>query len=258
MAMKKRYLFSGIKLLVLVVILLSSCVSQKKVKLLQEKSKKSPTAQFENAKNITYRLKVGDHLYIRVYSVDPKTSKFFQTDFPYLMNSTYQYLNTYIVNESGFINFSFIDKLYVKGLTVVEARDLIQKTLDSYFKETSVYVKLVNYQVSVLGEVKNPGNFTLEQDQITIFQALGLAGGISDYGNYKAVKLVRQTQTGSEIHLVDLTDEHILESPYYYMMPNDVVYIEPRNAKSWALSQFPYQTLFYALTTILLGYNIFK
>ncbi len=261
MAMKKRianHLSAGLKLLVVVVVLFSSCVSQNKVKLLQEQSKKSPAVSFENSKNVTYRLKVGDHLYIRVYSVDPKTSKFFQTDFPYLMNSTYQYLNTYAVDESGDINFSFIDKLYVKGLTVVEAKDLIQKSLDEYFKETSVYVKLVNYQVSVLGEVKNPGNFTLEQDQIDIFQALGLAGGVTEYGNFKAVKLVRQTQTGSEIHKIDLTDNHILESPYYYLMPNDVVYIEPRNGKSWALSQFPYQTLFYAFTTILLGYSILK
>ncbi|MBN2347949.1 MAG: polysaccharide biosynthesis/export family protein [Bacteroidales bacterium] len=258
MKIKVRSIFKLIMGLFLAasVLLSSSCVSQRKVKLLQEKSKQ-PTTQFENTKTSTYKVKVGDHLYIRVYSVDPKTSKFFQTDFPYLMNSTYQYLNTYLVDEFGFINFSFIDKLYVKGLSVLEVKDLIQKTLDEYFKETTVYIKLVNFQVAVLGEVNSPGNFTIEQDQINIFQALGLAGGVTDYGNYKKVKIVRQSQTGSIIEIVDLTETKILESPYYYLMPNDMVYIEPRNAKSWAPSQFQYGTLVAFISTILLGYTIF-
>ncbi len=260
MAMKRRvniYFKITLSIFVIGVFVFSSCVSQRKVRMLQEKSAKQPTRQFENTATSTYRLKIGDHLYIRVYSVDPKTSKFFQTDFPYLMNSTYQYLNTYSVDEFGFINFSFIDKLYVKGLTVVEVKDLIQKTLDEYFKETTVYVKLVNFQVNVLGEVESPGNYTIEQDQINIFQALGLAGGITSYGNIKEVKVVRQTQAGTSVDFIDLTDNKILESPYYYLMPNDLIYIEPRGGKSWAMQQFPYQTLFYALTTLLLGYQIF-
>jgi polysaccharide biosynthesis/export protein len=225
------------------IVVLSSCVSQRRVKLIQEKTAKEYTSQFENARSTTYRLQTGDHLYIRVYSVDPKTSKFFQSDFPYLMNSTYQYLNTYVVDEFGFISFSFIEKLYVKGLTVQEAKEQIQKQLDSYFKEATVYVKLVYYQVAVLGEVNSPGNYTIEQDQINVFQAIGMAGGATQYGNFKKVKLVRQTQTGSEVYILDLTDNKILESPNYYLMPNDVIYIEPRGGKSWAYSQFPYQTI---------------
>ena len=249
----KRIVVPGI----IFIIVLSSCVSQKKVKMLQEKTTKEYTAQFENAKSTTYRLQTGDHLYIRVYSVDPNTSKFFQSDFPYLMNSTYQYLNTYVVDEFGFISFSFIEKLYVKGLTVLEVKEQVQKQLDSYFKEATVYIKLVNYQVAILGEVRSPGNFTIEQDQITILQALGLAGGVTEYGNYKKVKVVRQTQTGTEVHIIDLTDNRLLESPYYFLMPNDVVYIEPRSGKSWAYSQFPYATLVSLLSVAAFGAAIF-
>ena len=119
-------------------------------------------------------------------------------------------------------------------------------------------MKLVNFQVAVLGEVKSPGNFTVEQDQINLFQAIGLANGITDFGNYKKVKLVRQTQSGSEVHLLDLTDDRILESPYYYLMPNDVVYIEPRSTKSWAYSQFPYQTLLYLMSVGVLAASLFN
>lgn len=224
-------------------LLLSSCVSQRKVKLLQEKVNKEMTSQFTNARTNAYKLQIGDHIYIRVHSVDPKTSKFFQSDFPYLMNSTYQYLNTYVVDEFGDINFSFIDKMYVKGMTVQEVKGAIQSKLDEYFKDATAVVKLVNYQVAVLGEVEEPGNFTIEQDQITLYQAIGLAGGLTSYGNLTEVKIVRQTQDGSVVELLDLTDNLILESPYYYLMPNDVVYIEPRGGKSWAMEQFPYQTI---------------
>jgi polysaccharide export outer membrane protein len=223
------------------------------VKLIQEKVNKEMTNQFENPRITTYHIQSGDLLYVRVYSVDPKTSKFFQADFPYLMNTTYQYLNTYVVDENGYIAFSFIEKLFVKGLTVPEVQKALQVQLDMYFKETTAYVKLVNFQVAVLGEVNSPGNFTIGQDQITVFQAIGLANGITDFGNFKQVKLIRQTSKGSEIYLLDLTDNRILESPYYYLMPNDALYIEPRSAKSWAYSQFPYQTLLYFFSVVLLG-----
>jgi polysaccharide biosynthesis/export protein len=240
-----------------IAISLVSCVSQKNVKLIQERVNKEYTSQYVNTRATTYRIQTGDHIYLRVYSVDPKTSKFFQSDFPYLMNSTYQYLNTYVVDESGYISFSFIEKLYVKGLSIPEVQKAVQTQLDQYFKEATVYVKLVNYQVGILGEVRNPGNFTIEQDQITLFQAIGLAGGITDFGNFKAVKLIRQTQNGSDIYQIDITDNKILESPYLYLMPNDVLYIEPRNAKSWVASQFPYSTVISALSLALVSVALF-
>ena len=243
--------------IILIGLALSSCVSQRNVKLIQEKVNKEMKVVFENPRTTTYRIQTGDHLYIRVYSVDPKTSKFFQADFPYLMNATYQYLNTYVVDEFGYISFSFIEKLYVLGLTIQEVQQSIQTQLDEYFKEATAYVKLVNFQVGVLGEVNSPGNYTIEQDQINVFQAIGLAGGITDFGNFKEVKLVRQTQTGSEIFFLDLTDTRILESPYYYLMPNDVLYIEPRSSKSWAYSQFPYQSLLYFFSVTILAAGLF-
>lgn len=243
--------------IMLALVILNSCVNQKKVKLIQERVNKEMTTSFSNAKTTTYRVQIGDHLYIRVYSVDPKTSKFFQADFPYLMNQTYQYLNTYVVDEFGYINFSFIDKLYVKGLTVVKVKNALQQQLDEYFKDATAFVKLVNYQVAILGEVNDPGNFTIEQDQINIFQAIGLAGGITSFGDFKNVKIVRQNQTGSEVHLVDITDNRILESPYYYLSPNDMIYIEPRGGKSWAYEQFPYNVLVTFLSVGLVAASLF-
>lgn len=249
---------TGAKLLLVSGLFLSSCISQGKVKLLQERTAKEAASEFANNKSTTYRLQTGDHLYIEVYSVDPKTSKFFQTDFPDLMNPTYLYLKSYSVDEFGYINFSFVDKLYVKGLTVAEVKQQIQKTLNEYFKESNAVVKLVNFEVSVIGEVNDPGSFTVYRDQINIFQAIGLAGGFKDFGNPKKVKLVRQTQTGSSLVVLDLSDNKILESPYFYMQPNDIIYIEPLNAKSWAYTRFPYETILVLISTVLVGYNILQ
>ncbi|MBN1184346.1 MAG: polysaccharide biosynthesis/export family protein [Bacteroidales bacterium] len=250
-----KFASTGVKILVLMLVL-SSCVSQRKVKLLQEKSMKG-TYEFQSKKaNVyNYKLQPGDNLYIKVYSVDPQTSKFFQTDFPINFTPTYLYLNSYTVDEDGYINFSFIDKLYVKGMTIESVKNDIQKALNQYFKETTVVVKLVNFQVAVLGEVNNPGNFTIDKEQVNIFQAIGMAGGIGEYGKSKKVILVRQTESGSEMHYLNLTDNSILQSEYYYLMPNDVVYVSPRGGKSGAYSTFPYQTL---VTLLLVGVTAYS
>src|SRR5208337_4028247 len=139
-------------------IMLVSCISQKQVMILQDKDSKSVKTSFENKKKTAYQIQSGDHLYIRIYSLDPKTSKFFQTDMPTLMNPTYLYLNSYMVDDEGYINFSFVDRMFVKGMTLEEVKKKIQKTLNEFFNETTVVVKLVNFQISVLGEVGNPGN----------------------------------------------------------------------------------------------------
>jgi|WetSurSiteA1Bulk_404760.scaffolds.fasta_scaffold00121_8 polysaccharide biosynthesis/export protein len=254
---KKQLINLGIKLVLIPALVLTSCISQNKVKLLQERTAKEMTADFTNPKNTTYRLQAGDYLYIEVYSVDPKTSKFFQTDFPDLMNPTYLYLKSYTVDEFGYINFSFVDKMYVKGLTVAEVRDQVQKTLNEYFKESTAVVKLVNFEVSVIGEVNQPGSFTIYRDQINLFQAVSMAGGFKDFGNPKKVKLVRQSQTGSNLVQLDLSDNKILESPYFYLQPNDIIYIEPLNAKSWSYVRFPYETFLVLISTILVGWNVY-
>src|SRR4030043_361789 len=258
MKMKMNLLLRlGIKLLLISGVLLNSCISQNKVKLLQERTR-NETSEFANNKNITYRLQVGDRLYIEVYSVDPKTSKFFQTDFPDLMNPTYLYLKSYSVDEFGYINFSFVDKMYVKGLTVAEVKEQIQKTLNEYFKESTAVVKLVNFEVSVIGEVNSPGSFAFFRGQLNLFQAIGLAGGLKDFGNPKKVKLVRQSQTGSSLVELDLSDNKILESQYFYLQPNDVVYVVPLNAKSVAYIRFPYELLLVLISTGVLAYSVFK
>lgn len=231
--------FIGITKLIAIALLFSSCLSQKSVLLLQDQGKESPAA-FENKKKTAYQIQSGDHLYIKIYSLDPQTSKFFQTDLPTIMNPTYLYLNSYLVDEEGYIDFSFVDRMQVKGMTLDEIKKKIQTALNEYFKETTVVVKLVDFQVSVLGEVHSPGNYTIDKDQINILQAIALAGGMKDFGNVKKVMLVRQNVKGSEVHYVNLNDKNLLASEYYYLMPNDIIYVEPMMGKSYMVTSFPY------------------
>ncbi len=239
-------------------VLFTSCITQKQVMLLQDKNSKEIKTSFENKKKTEYQIQSGDYLYIRIYSLDPKTSKFFQTDMPTLMNPTYLYLNSYMVDDEGYINFSFVDRMFVKGMTLDEVKKKIQKTLNEFFNETTVVVKLVNFQISVMGEVGSPGTFTIDRDQINIFQALAMAGGMKDFSNINKVTLVRQTLKGSDIHYVDLSDKNILESDYFYLMPNDIVYVEPRNSKTYLFNTFPYGIVFGTISLVLTIYLYFQ
>ncbi|MFW6328255.1 MAG: polysaccharide biosynthesis/export family protein [Bacteroidota bacterium] len=235
----------------------SSCVNQKNVRILQEKAVKDVSAAFKHSQKPTYRLKTGDHLYIQVFSVDPKTAKFFQSDFPTYYGGDFLYLNSYPVDEDGYIHYSFIDKMFVRGLTVEEIKKQLQNTLNEYFSEVTVKVKLVNFEVAVLGEVNNPGNYTIDKEHINLFQALGLAGGISTFGNIEKVYLIRQTVDGSKVNYIDLSDNNILTTDYFYVMPNDIIYVEPRGAKSFAYEKLPYSTVFSVIALGISVYSIF-
>ena len=244
--------------LVIASLSLSSCISDKKIMLFQSKSDQEASKEFLGKLAEPYRLKPGDHLYIKIYSIDPKTSKFFQTDFPQFMSSTYLYLNSYKVDEEGYLSFLFIDKMFVKGMTVNEVQDMIQSSLDQYFKESTAFVKLVNFQITILGEIGSPGTFEIQKEDISMYEAIGRAGGFTDYSNVKQVKLIRQTAGGSKIYQLDLTSINFLESQYLHLQPNDVIYVDPRKSKRFVFTKFPYGFAFGLTGTVLGLYTIVK
>jgi len=174
---------------------------------------------------------------------------------PMHYTNTSKELNSYKVDKEGYINFSFIDRIQVKGKTVGEARDLLQETLNEYFKEATVVVKLVYYRISVLGEVNDPGSFMVDNKQINILQAISQAGGVSTFGDRQEVALVRQTNNGSRMFYLDLTDNAVLESDQFYLLPNDVIYVKPMRSKNLAFEKIPYSLL---LSTVTLGLTVYS
>lgn len=243
--------------LIIASVILTSCISQKKVWLMQDQAKVTQS-DFINPQTEAYKVKPGDRLFIKVYSSDKQTSKFFQTDLPNFMNSTYQFLNSYPIDQKGYLNFSFIEKIEVEGMTVYEVEKTIQEALREYFKDVTVVVKLVNFQVTVLGEVQNEGQYTITEENINILQAIALAGGILDFGNRRNVALIRQTKEGSKVHYIDLTDKRLLESEFYHILPGDIIYVQTYKVKSYAFDKLPYGIFMSTIALVVSLYSIFK
>lgn len=159
----------------------------------------------------------------------------------------------YLVDNEGFIYFPVIGKLYIKGMTLAQLRADLEKRLLTYLAEPLVSIKQLNFNVTVLGEVKNPGQHTSASDKITILQALGLAGDMTDFGNRTNVKLIREEEGVSKTYVIDFTDKNITSSPYYYMQQNDVLYVEPDMIKKKSANIDPNRGLVFQIGGVALG-----
>lgn len=180
-----------------------------------------------------YSIRANDQLYIQVISDDPLNAAFLNlTSVQNISNagssSGSLELITYLVDNEGNIDYPQLGKIHVGGLMTGEVRDIVQKGVDKYLQSASVFVKLVNRNITVLGEVRAPGQKLMVKNQLTIFEALGTAGDITDWGNYQNVKIIRELPHGKYIGELDLTAPNVIQSPYYYVLPHDIVYVEPR------------------------------
>jgi polysaccharide export outer membrane protein len=222
-------------LLSLLILALGSCVSQRKLSYLQGSnfSATKPT-QIANARPL-YQLHVGDVLNIRVQSVQPVLSDIFNVPGPQTVTTgdpSVLYLTGYPLDDTGSITLPTVGKVKVEGLSLDQAQALLQQKVTAYVRDANVLVKLLSFKITVLGEVRQPGRYFIYNTQATLLEGLGLAGDLNEFGNRENVKLVRQTDKGSEVVLLDLTDPKLLQSPYYYLQPNDALYVEPLKARS--------------------------
>lgn len=222
-----------------------ACVSQRKLPYLQDAkySTKVPVA-VTNAPQ-PYRLQPNDVLSVRVQSVQPALNDIFNvTDSRNIMGGDpgNMFLSGYSIDQTGHINLPTVGKVKVVGLTVDEAQALVQQQVSRFVRDANVLVKLLSFKVTVLGEVRSPGRYFVYNGQATVLETLGLAGDLTEFGNRQNVKLIRPTAQGNEVVLLDLTDPALLSSPYFYLLPNDALYVEPlaartarANANNWAL-----------------------
>ena len=156
-------------------------------------------------------------------------------------------LQSYIVDNDGNIEFPLVGTLHLAGLTKNEAEQLILDEIRPFMTEVErpiVTVRMINYKISVIGEVTRPGMFTVANEKISILEALAQAGDLTIYGVRDRVKLIREDATGKkEIHVLNLNDANIINSPYFYLQQNDVVYVEPNKVKSQNSSIGSFTTL---------------
>jgi len=241
-------------------ILLTSCYYNKRMVYLQDKefSEFRPTV-VQNKKS-AYRLQPADILSVQVKSsTETETSNtiFNVASRQNGMNITpgSLFLEGYTIDSKGGIQLPIIGGVQVKDLTIEEAQQLIQASANKYLNKSTVIVKLTSFKVTVLGEVKNPGYLYVFNNQVTILEVLGLAGDLTPVANRKNIKLIRQVPSGSQVILLDITDPKLLSSEFFFLMPNDVVYVEPFKARAKKTNLELLSLVFAGITTTILILN---
>ncbi len=252
--------------LAVVALLLSfaSCVPQKKMLYLKDvqMATESQSVNYVNERTVDYKLQPGDNLFIRIINnIDEKSVASLTGDNNLRANMSTDasiYLQSYTLDEQGCIELPLTGKIELKGLTVDGAKDKMQEMLNKYFNQTTLIVKLSNFNLTVLGEVVKPGMYKVYQSQINLFEAVAMAGNMTNFAKNDAVKIIRQTDNGSEVVTVDMGSADILTSPYYYLKPNDIIYVEPLKIKQWGFTAFPYSTVISIVTLGVTLYSIFR
>lgn len=266
--MKKSIIYSVVACIV--ALAFGSCGSTKDV------------AYFQNSKDVDLshsqylydaRILPKDQLTITVSTTDDQAAVPFNMTVPtpYSVNSRSTYsqamLQTYLVDNEGFISFPIIGQLKVGGLTKSEAERMIESKIKPYMSEQEnpiVTVRMTGYQISVIGEVNRPGTFTVSREKITVLEALAQAGDLTIYGVRNNVQLIREDAKGQKsIYFINLNDANLINSPYYYLQQNDVLYVTPNNVKAQNSSVGSMTTLWFSATSILISltsllYNILK
>lgn len=243
---------------ILLLALFTSCVNKKSFVYLNDIGS-IPLQEINDKFDHNYPMRIanGDVLVITVSALDPEAVANFNlpvisyaTAGSMSVNST-PVMQNYVVDPDGNINFPVIGKVKLAGFTVDEASNFITSKVSQYVKDPVVSVRFNNYQITVLGEVRNPGRFLFNSQRITILDAIGMAGDLTYYGRRKDILIVREENGKLLYGRVDLTSQTLFSSPYYYLRQNDVVYVEPTRERVLATQQINfYVSIFSTITTV--------
>ena len=216
------------------VFFLNSCASKKNVILLQD------IEDYQSNNDSTsgvVKIKKNDLLSIVVSSVDRKSAAPFNLPTFSTINSdvtsanSLQRLQTYLVDSNGEIKFPVLGSINLLGKTTIEATNYIKKQLLKYIKNPIVNLRITNFKVSIMGEVRSPGVYTITDERITVLEALSRAGDMTIFGKRTNVLVVREENGVKKYNKLDFTNKSILSSPYYYLQQNDVVIVSPNGAQ---------------------------
>jgi polysaccharide biosynthesis/export protein len=213
----------------IVSIFLASCSSMNKIVLLDKDLGKD--TKITSATYPKHQLQEGDILHVKVIGIQEESFDIFNIENNANNSQTTSanlFLNGFTMDSQGNIEIPTLGKIYLKDLTVEEAKDKIQNRANDFLINSTVIVKHINFEITILGEVNRPGTYTVYKDNITILEALGLSGDLSDYANRKKIKLIRD----NEIIYIDLTKIETLFSQNFVLKSDDVIYVEPlRNVR---------------------------
>lgn len=236
--------------ILLLPLLMASCVTSKRVNLMQEPGKNGIPQYADTMSYEDYELRIGDRLYIYVYSVDERVDKMFNSSSGTIgiqmlqgsggVGGSYD-LYTYLVQEDGCIDFPMVGRVPVRGMTTRGVKRVLEDELSSFIKSygdyqmMSVEVKIVRRSFSVISD-RGSGTFNIQKEKVTIFEALAMAGDIGDFGDRSKVRIVREKEGQTQVKEFDVRSEDIINSEFYYIEPNDVIYIQRIKGQSFGIN----------------------
>ncbi len=253
------YCFKVCGLLIAILVALGSCTSHRQLVYLKDVDSSS-TESFYLKNRPSYLIQNRDIMYIKIYSLNEEMSSLInQTLGSYqqnlFQNETSLFINGYAVSDSGYIEIPVLGRIHVAGKTLDDAIAAIRERCSQYLKDATVIVKLISFKFSVIGEVNRPGAYTNFNNQLTVLEAISMAGDITDYGNRRMVHVLRPESNGTKSFQLDLTNRNILTSDGFFLLPNDIVYVEPVKSKTFRIN-IPTISLFLtSVSTLILVLN---
>jgi polysaccharide export outer membrane protein len=239
-----------------------SCVPTKELKYLQNDKNQNDTLVMSQLVKKPYRIQSNDILVINIKTIDATLTEMFKVSEgnQNMINETILFFNGFNVDDHGKIRIPILGEVNVLGKTTEEIRlDIEKRLLEEYFNaeaELYITVKLAGIRYTINGEIKTPGTNIIYNERATIMDAISNSGDITITGDRKNVIIIRQFPHGVEMHTINLLDKKALESPYYYMQPNDFILINPLKQKSWGTGTTGIQTLTTIISTLSLVTSI--
>ncbi|TFH35151.1 MAG: hypothetical protein E4G95_07265 [Bacteroidia bacterium] len=253
---------------VALIVFISSCTNTEKLTYLNNLPESSEPQYFP-MDIPDYRVQYRDILYITVKAMNAEGSvdDLLQgirsvNQSAYLNSESSQFIIGYTVEMDGTILLPVVGKVNVKDKTIREVRELVQQKVDISFNNAFVETKLLSFKFTVLGEARSPGSYINYNNYLTVFEAVGRAGGVGDFGRRDRVLVVRPTDGGTKTYIINLQDKDLLTSEAYFLQPNDVVIIEPVKHKIFNMNlptfSFIVVSVTSTITTLLLLLNYFE
>jgi len=221
--------------------LFSSCITSRKINYMQPPGFNIP-AYKDSLSFEDYKLRIGDRITMKIYSTDNQTNAFFN-------NSTGNSpmgsgsggtmdLNSYLIEKNGTINLPMIGEVQLVGQTAREATSTLEKSIESLFKFSTVEIRIVNRNFSIIGNGE-ASYIAIPQEKINIFKALAMAGDLGVYADRSKIRVLRETDNGVQIKTFDLRSSDIIHSEFFYIEPNDVIYIQTINERFFSITNLP-------------------
>jgi polysaccharide export outer membrane protein len=236
--------------------LIVSCTSKKGIVYLQQSIGEQKESKSSNYEPI---LQADDVLLIVISAENPEVAAPYNLNYLLALQGTQTaatsslglQLQSYIIDREGNVDFPLLGKIKLGGLTRIEAIQKIKVLLEPHLKDASVNLRILNFKISVIGEVNRPGSFPIQSERITLLEALSLAGDLTIYGNRTSILIIREKEGLKTIEKVDITKRDFINSPYYYLCQNDQIYVEPNKTKVNASVIGPDVTVAFSALSIL-------